>query len=257
MKSGEQATCQCGTEGACPTAKPRGQALRHVVLLACYTLQAGRERASGTLWSGSGGSRSGTAARGSRLPPSRAPLASCGASLRRATLVLLPQRRCMWGTDRRMFCASFHAQALRRFPAAARSWWRGHPAGEATPWQQWWDADVPVRWLALAVLLGSFLLAVLRNLARSGWPEALDDAGLLGVPRAAACALRSAAGAAASQLAAEATASLYDAWQTLLMFVAKTAVLALVYDWLWLAARRSCRVSNWAVGHHLGQNLAP
>ena len=33
--------------------------------------------------------------------------------------------------------------------------------------QQWWEADVPVRWLALAVLLGSFLLAVLRNLAHS------------------------------------------------------------------------------------------
>lgn len=159
----------------------------------------------------------------------------------------------MWGTDRQVCCAYFHAQALRRFPAAARSWWHGQPAGEATPWQQWWEADVPVRWLALAVLLGSFLLAVLRNLAHSGWPESANDASLLDISRAAACALRSAAAAAASQLAAEATASLYDAWQTLLMFVAKTAVLALVYDCLWLAARQSCQVSSCAVGGPLAE----
>ncbi len=144
---------------------------------------------------------------------------------------------------RRVFSA---LQAVYRLAAAIRGWcqWQERPAGEATPWEQWLETDVPTGWLLLATILCSLAQATVHELTRGGWPVVQADTGLLGWPSTAAHTLWSAAAAAAQLMVQQATASASDAWLMLLAFTIKYTALALTYDWVCRTTLASCRVSG-------------
>ena len=97
----------------------------------------------------------------------------------------------------------------------------------------WWEREVPMGRVALAVLLANFAWSVALHLAGSAWPERQAGTGALGTLAAGMQALRSAAVAVNRQAALQGTTPPRAAVHTAAAFTAKVASVGLVYAWVW------------------------